>query len=253
MIRILLLIIAVPASFSTSAALIPSVFSQFSGVLDDRDDGLEWLSLTYTEGQSYHSVVEQTAAGQLFEGWRVASTTEFNDMLMGLDYRISAPEQRFALLTSSSFGRVSPELLVNLFGDTWEYFIRRDSRYDLLLEQVNTMYSLGFLSDSSDDGQQYFARIQNGTYSFTDASSGSRYSNSGQSTYISNAEIANPFYGKDSVGTFLVRDKQLIQPMRLATKESIPEPTTIFMFILGFGVLYIIRQKRSTDSYREMG
>ena len=172
------------AVFIIGSALlyIPPASAQLMGIVDhdtyttDLGSGLDWLDLTTTLNISQNDVKLQLLSGGTFEGWRYATTSEFNQLVSNYTETVIP----YNANGSVSFPISSLAGLVDLLGNTYP--------------STDAKSSLGMLADLWKPGWAYGASIT----SWYDSGIYLDYS------YAHRAQITvnNPF---TTVGSHLVR------------------------------------------------
>jgi hypothetical protein len=115
--------------FSASASLISSDYegAGLGGATLDTNSGLEWLSLSYTDGKSFNQSLEMIANGGSLEGWRLPTYQEYLDLIVvNMEVEESAVESRYFNITADNNIK-----WVDAFGMTHDdrsagYFTRTD-------------------------------------------------------------------------------------------------------------------------------
>jgi hypothetical protein len=192
----------------------------------DSLSGLDWLDVTRSENRSFDDISNQLESGGEFDGWRYATTDEFNTMVS--DYTDDT-------YIYSEFGRNHYEngiidTLVSLLGDTYANFAPSDS----LLS-----FTSGMLIDMNYGGQLMTAMLWDDDNPYIDDSNPDRDDPSG---YDYSDPIYRMVYGGDTLGisrgSYLVRDTTEI--------ASTPLPASVWLMISGvLGVMGFSRKNKT--------
>jgi hypothetical protein len=112
----------------------------------DTSSTLDWKDLTETNGLSYNYVSTQFNAGGAYEGWRYATLSEFQDMIVQFGFAVTnLTEGPVSSATQTSINNFTA-----LFGDTLGEYIPDTYfgtlgivEYDTVIPEVTSHYRVG--------------------------------------------------------------------------------------------------------------
>jgi len=111
---------ALVLSTSANAALIDN-----GTYFTDTDSNLNWLKLTETLSRSYNDVYANLSAGGDYEGWQFATSTQFEDLMIGQNITSNTPGCFGGLnFCGAVNGQAAVDEIVELFGDIGERYTR---------------------------------------------------------------------------------------------------------------------------------
>ncbi|GGA79122.1 hypothetical protein GCM10011369_21320 [Neiella marina] len=249
--RALILVLMLGASCHVQAGLI-AMSGTFDFVRDQKGSALDWMNLSYNEGRIFSDVLADTAVGGIYQGWRLATRSEFNTMLASLGYNIGIDpsEPNYAIDAAVPTGRelFSLKALVDLFGDTWESFINRTDYLTLKNGDTNTMYSGGLLASDNDPSSFYLGFLSQGEFHFSD-DAGNDYSGN-HVPYFANNTVVDVVQ-RDAYSSFLVRDIPTVLPVSafavrqasIVPATQVSEPISWLILLFGAASIIVIRKK----------
>lgn len=191
--------VALAASAGTHAALVSIDDAKYgAGALTlDTETNLEWLDLTQSQGRSYNYVASQLGSGGEFEGFSIASTAQFKQLMQNGGWTGSANA-----VYQNDPGRYNlGQGLINLLGNT-------------LLNLAPSFGSYGFVMDADDVGSHY----TDGIYIENSAIRPFYLT-----VFADQSTSQPPGVGDEFTGFWLYRT------------HAVPEPATLAL--LGFGLL----------------
>ncbi len=195
--------------FTTSAN---AIFTDNTTYLSDSVSGLDWLDVTATQGLSFNTVSAEFGVGGLYEGWRYATSLEFDNLVTNWTGTTSSGN----LYAYRYFSEASDTIdnLIATLGNTNTANTSNDPSL--------TNYSYGLTADAATGGKATLAILTDydeRTQQLQD------YANA---RYFS----ALPDEAKPNFGPFLVR------------QTSVPEGTSIILFTIGLlGLFGVARRK----------
>ncbi|MBW8192632.1 hypothetical protein K0504_16460 [Neiella marina] len=244
------------ASFQTQASFI-AMSDRFDFVRDANGTELDWLNLTYNEGRLFSDILADTEVGGIYDGWRLATRSEFNGLLSSAGYNASSDpySNNYNITPSVPTGLEAYSLsaLINMLGDTWESYINRTSSLTLVNGDQNEMWSWGILADDIDTDNYYLGLLSQGEHQFLDGA-GNLFGATDLIPYYSNAAIQDLIH-YDTQSAYLVRDipVALSAPIRAplllpvnaipAVTNPIPEPSAIALISSCLALLLAIRSR----------
>jgi len=188
-----------------------AVFTDNNTYLSDSVSGLDWLDITATQGLSFNTVSAEFGVGGLYEGWRYATSLEFDNLVTNWTGTTSSGNL-YAYRYFSEASDTVDNLVITL-GNT----NTANTSNDPLL----TNYSYGLTADAATGGKATLAML----YDYDERIQPQDYANA---RYFS----ALPDEAKPNFGSFLVR------------QTSVPEGATIILFAIGLlGLLGGARRK----------
>jgi len=220
--RLALAGIFVFASGSVNAAVIDNGY-----YTSDTVSGLDWLDVTISSNQSFNYVSSQFGVGQEYEGWRYATSLEFNDLIGSFGSTPPSGPARYILIEVNNYS--AADVLVALLGSTTDVRFMHEygMTYDALNGKSEGEYYDGTLGLLADEGWAPDRRVtalisdNDKTASSEDASD----------AYNSAVLMDGTGHG---LGSFLVRES-----------NSVPAPATLSLRGLGLlGLLFNRKQKR---------
>jgi len=111
----------------------------------DTSTGLDWLDVTETVGISYETVITQFDEGGAFEGWRYATTAEFDQLINNFGYTATndnCPRGGAYCEPSIIGNELLIENIINMLGDTYDLWADTEgSEYDVAADGAG--YSRG--------------------------------------------------------------------------------------------------------------
>lgn len=217
---------------SSQAAII-----DFGSYFSDTDSGLDWLDVTASVNRSYNDVFNNLSAGGDYDGWRYASSTEFNALLSGWTGISPNPINR-TITTGTTpsvdglvilFGSTLDSRWITSFGQTW------DSAQGFA-EGEGIDFTLGILSDPviNNAGQRQVASIWDNE-------------NNGAPLDAYNANHRQVFTNSthNDIGSFLVRSNSSASNNPPGSSTSVNEPSTLLLLALGLLGIGMSRNMRS--------
>lgn len=209
--------------FHAQASLVP-MSDTFEFVRDADGTQLDWLNLTYNEGRLFSDILADTEVGGIYEGWRLATRSEFNGLLASAGYNANSDPNsdnyNITATVPSGFEAYTLAALINMLGDTWESYINRTSSLTLVNGDRNTMWSWGILADEVDTDNYYLGLLSQGQYQFSDAS-GAVYGATDSIPFYRNSEIQDLIHF-DTQSAYLVRDIPIVTTPILAQRRLLP-------------------------------
>jgi len=198
----------------------------------DVSSGLDWLDVTETRGMSYNQVQDQMGVGDIYEGWRYATYSELDTLILDFGYTPSTSSCLHGNLVCDYLeGGDSQlvELMIMTLGDT------QDAHFDevSLFQDHSTSgagLTYGLLSTQvSRSGYQDVGVIFDQENIYRD--SGKEYIDSPDSLLSigmnSSQDSINPL-----IGSFLVR------------ATEVPEPATLSLLSIGLIGLGFARKRQ---------
>jgi len=211
----------------------------FAAIIDlnnitlDSDTNLEWLDVTETRGLSYQQVSSMLGSGQLYEGWRYASVSEFETLVSNFGY-VSATS--FSCLHGTQYCDQNMqtnsqiiENLINTLGDTF------DAYWDEINNGLDTDPLAAYLTRGILDSSALTPNVPLIFSTIADQESvyrsdGSPYSDGADALISYHLAIDNLNVIPGTYGSYLVRD---------ATQVS--NPNVLYLLMLGSGFVLFLR------------
>lgn len=164
----------------------------------DTSKGIDWLKLTETSNMSFSQVAADITSKGRLSGWRYATTSEFEALLVsqGAEPTQTCFEETLFCGGSPEY-RSATQSLLNTLGDTFEQYLYGKTIPDFY------GYSIGILAESTSDTQHYAA------YVFQDYIYTHQYNPSDD-------------FAERMTGSYLVREAL-----------PIPEPATALLLVFG--------------------
>lgn len=189
-----------------------AAFIDNGAFLTDTDTNLEWLDVTTTLGLSYTEVNAQLGGGGTFEGFRYATTDDFNTLIGNWTGNTVTPGN-YGVITQAE-GAIDD--LVTILGNTCVTCSSNAPGF------TDVFATQGLLTDSISASYR-FALIYDNDNSPANADS-------------TVADLGSaPTGAVSSIGSFLVKEQGVITP--------IPEPVTLGLLALGFTGIRIFRRR----------
>ena len=116
MLKQTLALVGLTLSLSSHAAIL-----DLGTITRDTATGLDWLDVTETRGLSYNQVTDQLGVGGDYEGYRYATTKEWDQLIINFGFIGSSPDCGLGRLHCyESYGSDSPiiEQMIKTLGDT---------------------------------------------------------------------------------------------------------------------------------------
>ena len=153
MLKQTLALVGLTLSLFTNATIL-SVDSSFGAdtITRDTEAGLDWLDVTESRGLSYAQVIVQMGAGGVYEGWRYATASELDQLIVNFGYIRINTECAYGLKhcdTDLTGDYEVIDLMIRTLGDT------RDAQWDAAPHLYpdalpdGAGYTKGFLGTSS--------------------------------------------------------------------------------------------------------
>jgi len=209
---------------------MPIDFVDQGDYLSDPHSGLDWLDVTTSVNQSYNYVSSQFGADGAYEGWRYATTAEFNTLVSNWTSQPS-PITTIGLVGIAE-GLLAP--LIDMLGSTL------DSYYMNYYGQTYNDY-WGY---TSHNGLSYIYGMTNPVGSNVNLSV--IYDNErtlSSSDYIQ-ASILSSLWSTNAVrgdiGSYLVRDTAVVYKEPV----TVPEPATFALMGLGLAGIGFFKQRK---------
>jgi len=177
----------------------------------DTDSGLDWLDVTTSVNQSYNYVSSRFGLEQEYDGWRYATSNEFNQLI---NNATGAKINGFRSIYFTGFEIVP---LIDLLGSTYDTEraatnLPNDGRFD---------YTSGFVADIDDFGLHYSAYMQHDARSITNFDFA-----------LARVLPRNGTFRSYDKGSYLVRN------------SVVPLPATFWLFGSGFlGLIGVFNRK----------
>jgi len=229
------------AVLSTLSLTVNASFIQINDNIQDhgvftRDltTGLDWLDVTETRGMSYNQVQGQIGVGDIYEGWRYATYSELDTLILDFGYTPSTSNcTRGNLVCDYNVGGDSQlvELMIMTLGDIQEaYFDSIDHFQDISTDGAGLTYGLLSTQIGNTRGNQDIGTIFD--FETTYRASGDDYTDEPDSVRTVGMN-ASQDYISPTIGSFLVR------------ATEVPEPATLSLLTLGLvGLSFARKQKR---------
>ncbi len=218
----------ISASLSSLSLNSHAAIIDYGHYFSDSVSGLDWLDVTRSVNRSYNDVYNQLTPGGDFEGWRYATSVEFNQLV-----------SRWTGISPSAIGRTvttgtSPSVdgLVTLFGSTLD--ARWISAYGQTWDQQRGYdegegldFTLGILSDfaNNNSNQRLVASL------WDNEKSGAAidfYNDSHRTLFVDDKQ--------PDIGSFLVRQSQIQQAPSGAIGNGpvqVSEPGSLILIAIG--------------------
>lgn len=228
----------------SSIILLASATSGQGAIIDhgayfsDTRSGLDWLDVTASVNRSYNDVFGQLSPGGEFAGWRYATITEFNNLLVSwTGIPANAINRTITTGTTPSvdglvilFGSTLDARWTSIFGQTWD-------RWQGVAEGEGFDFTLGILSDplSKFADQQTVGSIWDNDFSGID------FYNANHRQVFNNA-----IHG--DIGSFLVRTSTNMDNSQTGNTTKVDEPGILALLALGLGGIMAVRRTQRKAS-----
>jgi len=205
-----------------------------AGIIDlgnitrDTETGLDWLDVTETRGLSFNDVVAQLSPDGAYEGWRYATYSELDELILNFGY--------VPIITNCQFGNAVCdggmgvgdfpviEDMINTLGDTYDAYYKTLGIDDINAVSINgTGKTVGFLGSTFENDKIHLGFI----YDMELSGDVAPYPEDDprSSNYPDQIESIRMHWDLDDsrpdIGSFLVRSSE------------VPEPSTLAIFALG--------------------
>lgn len=150
-------------------ALMAALYTAYShaAVLDlgtitrDTATGLDWLDVTETRGLSYDQVAAEMGSGGAYEGWRYATVTELDQLIINFGYTAIKPVCFYGQVHCDSGIQSDSALIENMIrtlGDTQDDFLDEANAFeDVAPNGAGSV--VGFLANYRSPGEHVVAAI----------------------------------------------------------------------------------------------
>ncbi len=178
----------------------------------DTESGLDWLDVTESVDMSFDYVSSQFGTGGEFSGWRYATASELDSLIINYGGIAGSGFNLYAEQDESVTGG-----LISLLGSTFdEYYLNLDGQTYYEHTGVNKRYTTGILADTISGLNHYTAKIFNRIPSIIYPLPSESYTElKGNIMFY----VAKSKWG----GSFLVRD----------SVAAVDEPASFILMVLG--------------------
>ena len=220
LLRKLAVVILALGSVSVAQADLISVDDEVFGsdsITFDDDTGLEWLDMSFSDGLSYNQTLLEIAAGGSLEGWRFATDSEFEGLILNT--------VGFTPVDYGSFTQYDQMVnLVNLLGST---YTNENPFYTITNPYA---YTVGFVDST---GLGYADARMFGWNDY----SGGYYRPAADAAWDRSYDFTHPDYlglPINQQGSFLVHSSTV----------PLPEPGTLALFVIGLAGMGFARRRK---------
>jgi hypothetical protein len=222
--------------FAFTAATAQAAIIDYGTYFSDTRSGLDWLDVTSSVNRSYNDIFSQLAPGGEFQGWRFATSTEFNSLLS--DWTGMTPNAVGRTVTTGTipsvdglvmlFGSTLDSRWISTFGETW------DSQRGFA-EGEGIDFTLGILADSLNNTSNQ-------------RSVGSLWDNETNGAPIDffHAHHRQVFLDEtnNDIGAFLVRSIPNNGDNSSGPVTHVNEPASLILLLLGLSGIIAVRTRK---------
>lgn len=204
----------------------------------DTDTGLYWLDVTETYGMSYNEVILETSTGGSLPGWRYATPSELDQLIINFGYSPVTQNCGYGVLVCDEIiqgDNVIIETIINTLGDTQDIFLDGSSQ-ERDVSSTGAGYTRGYLQQDLVQGVGQYTIpvgfISDGEYVYRD--SGLYYGDTFDNVESFSGLLFPDSTTNNGLGSFLV------------ATSLVPVPAAAWLFGSGLLGLLGFSRKQST-------